>query len=112
MGRSCHASLPQGGDRGGQRIPKHPHVTRIAAKVEALLVERYADLGGRYKATQCFLVLPGSRNRLLDRLQKFRMVELAGDAKRYRQVEMADPQAVDAIDGGNPVGIFGAFGSL
>src|SRR5450755_2987136 len=40
------------------------------------------------------------------------MVELARNAKRHRQVEMADPQAVDAIDSGNLVGIFGTFGSL
>ena len=29
------------------------------------------------------------------------MIEFARDAERHRQIEMPDPQAVDAIDGGN-----------
>ena len=33
------------------------------------------------------------------------MLELAGDAERRRQVEMADPQAVDAVEGGDGVGV-------
>ena len=37
------------------------------------------------------------------------MVELAGNAERHRKIEMADPQAVDAIDRGDGIGILGAF---
>ena len=38
------------------------------------------------------------------------MIEFARDAERHRQIEMPDPQAVDAIDGGRDAFYGGAFG--
>ena len=40
------------------------------------------------------------------------MLELAGNAHRGRQVEMADPEQVHAVDGGDGVDVLDAGGRL
>ena len=57
-------------------------------------------------------MLLARRHRSLDRTLEFRVLELAGDAERDRKVEMADPKAVDPVDGGHRVGILDAFRRL
>ena len=40
------------------------------------------------------------------------MIELSGNAERAAQVEVADPEAVDAVDGGDGFGVAHALGGL
>ena len=49
---------------------------------------------------------------MFDRLHEIGMRELPGNAERRAQVEMADPQAVDALDRGDRVGVLDARGGL
>ena len=58
------------------------------------------------------LVLAAGRDHRVDRLDEFRIVELAGDAERHRQVEMPDPQAIDAVDRRDGIGVLHALRGL
>ena len=91
---------------------QNPDVAGVADEVEALRVELDAQLDGGHEAAERLVVLLRGRDRRLDRLLELRMVELAGDAERDRQVEMPDPEAVDAVDGRHRLGVLDAFGGL
>ena len=64
------------------------------------------------QAPERLLPLLRGGDRLVDRLLEVLVVELAGNAERDREVEMADPQAVDAVDGGDRIGVLDAVGRL
>jgi hypothetical protein len=57
-------------------------------------------------------VLAARCHHAVDGLEEQRMVELARDAERSRQVEMTHPQAVDTVNSSDCVGVLGAGGCL
>src|SRR5262249_55901548 len=85
------APRPQPANRLGQRILQHPDVARIADEVEARLMQGEALLDVRHQAAERLAVLARGRDHAVDRLRELRIVELAGDAERDAQIEMADP---------------------
>ena len=95
-----------------ERLVQNPDVAGIADEIEALTVEIDAQLDIRHEPAKRLIVLLRRRDRRLDRLLEFGMVELAGNAERDRQVEMADPQAIDAVDRRHLLGVLHAFGGF
>ena len=74
-------------------------------------VELDAQLDGRHEAAERLAVPAGRRHRPSIAALN-RMVELAGNSERDRKIEMADPQAVDAIDGSDGIGVLDALRRL
>src|SRR5262249_47913579 len=101
---------PQLADRGGERVVQDPHIARIADEIEAALVELDALLDGRHQPAQRLAVLAGGGHDFGDGLGEFRVLELAGNAERDAEIEMPDPQAVDARHGRYGVGVLDPLG--
>src|SRR5471030_710846 len=106
------ASSAQPADGFGECRLQHPDIAGIADEIEALAVVFDSRFHVRHEATERLLVLAGRGDDLVDRLGELRMVELTGHAKGSRQIEMTDPEAIDAIDGGNLGGVGHTLGGL
>ena len=89
-----------------------PDIAGIADEIEAALVELDALLDGRHQPAEPLAMLARRGDHLGDGLGEFGVVEFAGNAERDAEIEMADPQAVDARDGGDGVGILDPVGGL
>ena len=57
------------------------------------------------------MLLAGLRDRS-DRVGEVPVLELAGDAERAAEIEMADPQAVDALERGDRIGVLDPLAGL
>jgi hypothetical protein len=87
---------------------EHPDVTGIADEIEAFVEQCNALIHVGHKTPDSFAMLAGRRDGVRDGVGKNPVAEIAGDAERTGQVEMADPEAIDTIDGGDRFGIFNA----
>ena len=76
-------------------------------------VDLDALLDGRHEATERFRALArAQRTTRSIAFVNLGLSNCARNAQRYRQVEMADPQQVDAVDGGDGIGVLDALGGL
>ena len=85
-----------------------PDVARVADVVEALGVVVGAGGDVRHQPSGRLAVLAAGLHHGVDRGEEILVLELAGDAQRRGQVEMADPEAVDAVERGDRVGVLDA----
>src|ERR1700738_1273809 len=107
MARSClapcllgFAAGTQPIDRLGERVMEDPDVAGIADEVEALGIELDTLLDGRHKTAKRLLVPVGGGGELARCVLERLALELTRDAERHREIEMADPKAVDAGERG------------
>src|SRR5436853_4461867 len=91
---------------------KQPDIARIADEVKALLIDIDSEIDIRHQPAQRLVVLLGGGDGALDGALEFLVVELAGNAERYRQIEMTNPQAIDPLDRRHGICILDAFRRL
>src|SRR5271163_4031393 len=94
-------AFPKARDRLGERIVQHPDIAGIANEVEPGLVEFDAEFDCGNQASQRLAMFLAGCDRAVDRALEVGMVELAGNAEGDGKIEMADPERVDAFDGGD-----------
>ena len=109
---STGAAFSQFADRLGEGVVQHPDIARIADEVETLAVEFDALLDGRHEAPKRLAVLVGRGADAGDRVGEGLRAEVARYAERNREIEMADPQAVDSRQSRDGVGILDALRRL
>src|SRR5918996_564957 len=88
---------------------QRPDVARIADEVEPCLVERHAFVDGRDQAAGALAVLAAGLDHGLDCVGEVLVVELARNAERGAEIEVPDPQAVDAIESRDRFGVLDAL---
>ena len=81
-------------------------------KSKPMLVDLDALLDRRHEAPERLAVLAGRLGDAGDRVGEDLVAELAGNAERHRQIEMADPKAIDAVDRRHRVGVLDALRRL
>ena len=91
---------------------QHPDVSGVANEVETLTVEFDALLYGRNETPKRLPVLGRRGADAGDRVGKGLRAEFAGNTERNREIEMPDPQAIDAWERGDGVCVFDAFRRL
>src|SRR4051794_37350609 len=86
---------PQPGHPGRQRVLQQPDIAAPGDQPEAVLDGPLRLRSTRDQPAEALAVLPGRGADPPRRVAERRMVELAGDAERGREVEMPEPERVD-----------------
>jgi hypothetical protein len=105
--RRCRGSGRPALDAGAHGRLQRPDVAVPGQEIETArgAVETRGDIGD--EAAERLAVPLGRRRHAVDGGEELRVRELAGDAERAGEIEVPDPQAVDALHGRDLVGILG-----
>src|SRR5437660_10915309 len=85
-------------DAAADRRLQRPDVAGPAKIVEAARGVIDAGRRVRNQPAERLVVLAARRHDIVNGVEETRMIELAGHAERGGEIEMADPQAIDAVD--------------
>src|SRR5208337_5620596 len=96
----------------GQGVVQNPDVSRVTNEVKTLTIEFDTLLHSRSQAPKRLPVPGGGGADAGDRVGEGLRTEFSGNTERNREIEMPDPQAVDAWERGDGVGVFDAFRCL